>query len=243
MNSEGEQPKVEGVEPTPSEEAKLTPPQEKPTVGVTETEEFRHELDKALGKSTESLQRQATLSKQAEVAAKAETEKFKTESASRFAYIESLKREVDEALVDDPEKRQAYISRIASLEREQKIAERESASEAKLYQAELRVWQAGMGLKAQQLALEFPGIDPKWLIEGSATEEEMEVKALRWKSTKETKEPEKKDEEPKFDTGLSSGGSLSDDALIKKSASGVPLSDDEKIKVKQILDSLKGNLV
>jgi len=47
----------------------------------------------------------------------------------------------------------------------------------------------------------------------------------------------------KTDAGTTIGGSLSDDALIKKSASGAFLTADEKTKAKQILGNLKGKIV
>ena len=197
---------AERVEPTlETERVKPTEPSQEPTVGITETEEFRQELRKALGKSTESINRQLSLSQAETRKSRADVEMHKAQIAARDAQLQGLKREVEEALVDDPEKRQAYISRIASLEREQKIADKDAKAEKKLYEAELKMWQAGMGLKAQELANEVSGLDPKWLIEGCSTEAEMEVKALRFKLTKEPEkqEPEKKQ---KFDSGISSGG-------------------------------------
>ena len=114
-----------------------------------------------------------------------------------------MQREIDEALADDPERRKAYIDRIKALDREQKIAKKNAEAEDKLYQAEIRVWQAGMGLKAQELAREFPSLnlDLKELISTSATEVEMENKVLRLASKKETKE----EGTLKFESGISSG--------------------------------------
>jgi len=179
----------------------------------------QEELDTAVGKGRASTQSQLSLV-QAEVnKLKTEGVSAKAENAARLAQIQAMQKEVDEALVDDPERRKAYVSRIASLEREQKVSEREAAAEAKLYEGELKIWQAGMGLKAQQLATEFPGLSAAWLIETCQTEAEMEVKALRWKP-EVTPVIEKK--ESKFDTGLSSGGNdLSGLSPTKKIEAGL----------------------
>jgi len=202
---EGTKAQVEGAEPTQEEGVKPTEPKVEPTIEKT----FKTEADfqAAVSKGIESTTRQLSLSQAEAKKVKAEAEQHKIEITQRDTYIESLKKEVEEALEDDPDKRRAYISKIASLEREQKIAKREAEAENKLYQAELRVWQAGMGLKAQALVMEFPSLNlnVKELIETSATEEEMENKVLRLSSKKEpeAKEPEKT---PKFDPGTSSGG-------------------------------------
>ena len=63
------------------------------------------------------------------------------------------------------------------------------------------------------------------------TEEEMEVKALRFQLTKEP-EVEK---EPKFDSGISSGGGLSDEAFIARIGSGeIPLDNDAMARAKKL---------
>ena len=197
LDLEGATPQVEGEEPTP--------PKEEPTVKTYTEEEYRKSLDKALGKGLESTNRQLSLAKQEAQTAKAELGKYTAQIASYEAQIQEMQKEVEEVLTDDPDRRQAYTSRLANLERERKIAEKDAKAEQKLYDAELRVWQAGMGLKAQELKTEFPDLDldVKQLIANSVTEEEMENKVLRLASKQPAKEPEKT---PKFDSGISSGG-------------------------------------
>ncbi len=203
FNLQGVTPPVEGVAPTSKEKGvEPTTPKVEPTISITETDEFRHALDKALGKGLASTQSQLSLSQ-------SEARQFKAQLEARDAKIEAMQKEVDEVLVDDPEKRQAYISRIAGLEREQKIAERE-------YAVELAEHKQRMDAKANEV-MARTGIPVEQLL-GSISEEEMELRATRYErdELKKSKEPEK---EPKFESGVSSGGD----------ASWRNLSPDEKI--------------
>lgn len=216
MNSDLEQkePGAEQVPPTTEKEREEPTEQEvKSTVSkIEETPEFR----RALGKSTESLNKQLSLRDSETRAAKAEADRFKAESATRQAQIEVLQTEIEEALAEDPERRQAYISRIKGLERAQKIAEKEAKAEEKDYKAEVKLWQAAMGLKARELADEIPGLNVKELLETCKTEEEMEVKALRFRLAKGEEESKaEKVKTPKIDSGLSSGGVMGLTALAK----------------------------
>lgn len=214
---EGGTPAVEGVEPTQLEGTEPTTPKVEPTVSITETPEFRRELDRALGKGLASTQSQLSLAQAEARKAQAEVEMHKSQIAARDAQLQGLKREVEEALVDDPEKRQAYISRIAGLEREQKIAEREAKAEERYLAAEKLAIEVVMNRRIDELVSET-GISRSELL-GCATEAEAEVKALRFKMTKE---PEAKESEksPKFDSIVSSGGGMSDEAFITKLGSG-----------------------
>lgn len=220
---EGDKPKEEVVEPTPVKEGeKPTPKGEKPTVSITETPEFRKELDKALGKSTESLQRQATLAKQAENAAKAEVEQHKATVQALETDLQDVQKQLDELaerqFAEDPEAKRAFVDRRAIAEEKRKVAKAKAEAEQKLYDAEKLAWSVGMARKADEVVKET-GIDPKEL-EECQTEEEMEVKGLRFQITQKTgeKEPEKK---PKFDSTPGGGGgqdwrNLSADEKLKQ---------------------------
>ena len=194
---------LEGTIIPPEGTKEATQEKEMPTLKYSE-EDYERAVSKGVSKGLESTQRQLDL-RQGEVQKlTAEVERHKAEIVVRDARIQAMQKEVDEALADDPEKRDAYISRIKALEREQKLAEKDAEATDKLYKAEIRLWQAGMGLKAQELVREFPNLNLnlKELINTSATEEEMENKVLRLAS----KKPEKP---PKFETGVSSGRGVS----------------------------------
>ena len=198
-NLEGTENNIEGTKAT---EKGAPPTQEPKTPTLKYSEE---DFQRSVTKASESTQRQLDLTKAEAQTAKAELGKYTAQIASYEAQIQEMQKEVDEVLTDDPDRRKAYTSRLANLERERKIAEKDAKAEQKLYDAELRVWQAGMGLKAQELKTEFPDLDldVKQLIANSVTEEEMENKVLRLASKQPAKEPEKT---PKFDSGISSGG-------------------------------------
>lgn len=206
---EGEKTLQEGGESTPAKEEKEpTLEKEKPTVSITETPEFRKALDKALGKGLESTNRQLSLQRQAAEAAKAEAEEHKANVSAIEAELQDLQRQHDELVeqqfADDPEARRAYTDRRAIADERRKLAKKTAEVERKLYEAEKLAWSVSMARKADTLVKET-GIDPKEL-EDCQTEEEMEVKALRFKLTKE---PEKEaDKTPKFDSGVSSGGGM-----------------------------------
>ena len=209
-------PQAEVEDLTPPEEGeKQTKPKEEPTVGKSYTEEeFRHELDKALGKGLESINRQLSQRDKALAAKNAELEEVKKTSSRQLedlqADLEDMKTEHQQALkaLDDPDIKTAYTDRATLKKREREAARREKDAEDKLYKAELLVFQQGLEAKAKILN-EETGIPIKEL-DDCKTEDEMEVKALRYRLShpdeKKAKEPEEKEEEPpKFDSGASSG--------------------------------------
>ena len=207
-----EQQELEGTQSPPEGTPEPIQEKEKPTLKYSEGD-----FQRAVSKGLESTQKQLDLRQSEASKAKAEVEQHKAEIAARDAQIGAMQREVDEALADDPERREAYINRIAALDREQKIAKKNAEAEDKLYQAEIRLWQAGMGLKAQELDREFPhlNLNLKELISTSATEVEMENKVLRLASKKETREEE--GETLKFESGISSGrGEISEKERLKR---------------------------
>jgi len=201
---------VGGVtEPTPNEGAGSTQSEgEKPTVSITETPEFRRELDKALGKSTESINRQFNLQKKAADAAKADSEAAKASIRAAEAQIEELQKAHDElaaARFDDPDEKQRYLKFIndkrSIAEEKKQVAKERAEAENKLLEAEKLTWSVIMAKKSNELVKET-GIDSKEL-EDCQTEAEMEAKAYKYKLSA-VKEPEVTQ---KFDSGVSSGGS------------------------------------
>ena len=180
--------KVEGTQES-------TPPETKPT-------EKGEDFQRAVSKGLEKMQRQLDLQKAEANKYKAEATKHEAAQKHSQAYIESLKKEMEKlsSSIDDEDVRKAYVSSISSVEREMKIAEREADAESKLYEAEKLAWSARMSQKARELHDET-GIEVGEL-ENCQTEEEMEVKALRFSIAK----PQGEGKTPKFDSNLPTGG-------------------------------------
>jgi hypothetical protein len=181
---QGTETKVEGAD-------EATQPEEKAT-GKTYTEE---DFQRAVSKGLESMTKQLSLRDGEVKAAKAEAERLKADYEATTARLEILKKEAEEALVDDPEKREAYISRIKSLEREQEIASKNAEAERKLYEAEKLAWSGAMALKSIELKKKYQV--PQEVLDICLTEEDMEKVAKTFPEVGETKE------EPKFDTATS----------------------------------------
>jgi len=196
-----------------TEEVKQTEPKEEPTVEKTYTEkEFRHELDKALGKGLESINRQLSERDKAIAAKTTELEEFKKTSSRKLedlqADLEDMKSEHQDAIkaLDDPDIKATYADRVTLRKREREAARREKDAEEKLTKAETLVYKQGLEAKAKLLH-EETGIPVKDLGE-CQTEDEMEVKALRYRishPSEEKAEDEDEDKASKFDSGLSSG--------------------------------------
>ena len=194
---EGETPQVEGAKPTSEKEAEPTTPKAEPTIRTY----TQKELDEAVGKGRASTQSQLSLAKAGAIKAQAEAEEYKTNVQALETELQDLQRQHDDLaerqFADDPEARQAYVNRRAIADERRKIAKERADVERKLYDAEKLAWSVGMARKADALVKET-GIDASEL-ETCQTEEEMEVKALRFQLTRE---PEKT---LKFDSGVSSG--------------------------------------
>ena len=193
---------VEEAKPTSEEKgAEPTTSEAEPTIRTYD----QKELDEAVGKGLATTQSQLSLAQTAVKSAKADADAAKASEKALTAQIEVMQKEIDEALVDDPERRKVYISRIEGLEREQKVAKREAEAEAKVYAAELKEHDLAMALRAKEL-MEETGI-PLEQLEGSLTQEELEIRALRFKVAKKPEVESGK--EPQFDSGVSSGGGRS----------------------------------
>ena len=206
---------AEVAEPTQDIEGeKQTEQQDTSTVeDITKTEVFRKALDKALGKGLESINRQLSERDKSLTAKNAELEEAKKTSERQLedlqGELEDMRSEHQEALkaLDDDDVKKSYTDRGTLRKREREAARREKDAEDKLGKAEKLVYNQGLEAKAKVLH-EETGIPVKELNE-CQTEDEMEVKALRYRLThpeeKKAEEPKKEDESPKFDSGASSG--------------------------------------
>jgi len=218
-NLEEKDPKVEEIKPTSSKEvAKSTHPEVEPTVRTYDQKEF----DTAVGKGLASVNTQLSLQKQAAETAKAEVEAAKADVVAIEAELKALQGEHDELVgkqFTDPEERQTYFASLrdkrAFAEERSKLAKEKVDVEKKHYEAEKLAWSVAMARKADALVKET-GIDPTEL-EACQTEEEMEVKALRFKIGKE---PAGSENTPQFDSLISSGVGLDPSKM----------SPDEKLK-------------
>jgi len=148
-----------------------------------------------------------------------------------------------EAAKEDPDALKSVQERQRQRAKDAELARKTqelSARETKVAEAEKKESESTKERNAREIATRL-GVDSKLLVklakltDGSTEAIEAEAKILPTKG--EPKTP------LKTDAGTTTGGSLSDDALIKKSASGVQLNADEKVKVKQILGNLKGKIV
>jgi len=198
MNLEGVTPKVEGAVPTPKEVVEPTPLKETPTVRTF----TQAELDTAVGKGLSSVNTQLSVHKAATESAKAEVDAAKASMQAIEAELKDLQRQHDELVTkqfaDDPEARQAYIDKRAIAEERKKLAT-EIATTKKEKEVAAKDLMAALLLRKADALVRETGIELSEL-ENCHTEEAMEVKALRFKLTKE---PEKA---PKFDSGLGGGG-------------------------------------
>ena len=203
-------PEVEVENLTPKQEAeKPTEPKEKPTVEKTYTQ---RDFDKAVSKGLESITRQLSERDTAIAAKTAELEEFKKTSSRKLEdlqdSLEDMKSEHQDAIkaLDDPDIKTSYTDRVTLRKREREAARREKDAEDKLTKAETLVYKQGLEAKAKLLH-EETGIPVKDLGE-CQTEDEMEVKALRYRishPSEEKAEDEDEDKASKFDSGLSSG--------------------------------------
>ena len=219
-NLEGDKTPNEGEQPT--KEAAPTQEEEKPTVSVTETPEFRKALDEALGKGLASTNKQLSLQKAEADKHRAVAEQYKVEMEVLSTQIKDIQSDYDkmmeERLTDDPEARRAFLDRKAIAEEKRQLAKEKAEAKKAQYDAEMLAYAVRMGQRAQELQVEF-GIDIKDL-EECQTEEEMEVKALRFKLTQTPEKPEEPPPPVFAGPGSGKGGKdisqMTPDELLKK---------------------------
>ena len=203
-------PQAEGAEPTQEEGTTPTTPEGEPTVEKTYTQS---ELDKAIGKGLESTNKQLSLREKAIATLTAELDELKSTSTAKIedlqSNLEDIQDEHRDALkaVDDLDIKASYTDRTAMRKREREVARQEKIAEDKLKKAETLVYKQGLEAKAKLLH-EETGIPLKELDE-CKTDDEMEVKSLRYQLSHPNEKPQEK-EESKFDSGISSGGGEGD---------------------------------
>ncbi len=201
MTLEGKPP--EGAESTQIEGAKATQVEE-PT--LTDTPEFRKELDRALGKGLESTNRQLSLQKATADAAKAEAAKYKADREAFEASMRDTQSQLDDLVkkqfADDPEARQAYIDRRAIADDRRNLATEKAEAASKLLEAEKLAYEVVMNRKIDVMVKET-GISREDLIE-CQSEAEVGERALRYQVEQKPPQVEVK-ETPTFDSGASSG--------------------------------------
>ena len=197
--------------------------QEKPTAGKTYTEE---DFQRAVSKGLESIQRQLDLRN-------AETRKAESQLKSKEADLKAAQEdlaELKDLKLDDPEFRETYTSKKAIRDAQREVDRAKAELEDQRYEAEMQQWKVRMDAKAIELAKET-GIDINEFV-GCHTEEELEVKALRWeKANKPAKKEEVKP--PKFDTGISSGATITAHPSIEQLEKMTPKKYAEWYKARQ----------
>ena len=209
MTLEGKETQIEETTATSNEKGTETTQEEKtPTVGITETPEFRMALDKALGKSTASLQQQVTLSKQAAQAMEAEYKSLKATHSKTQEDIQYLEQKLaglaDERFAEDPEVARGFKNTLALELRERKAKAKEES--LNLIEAEQEGFRLAYTLGEKSLELKKKYQIPAGLLEVCTSVEQMETLAKAFPEAEEAeirKEPEKT---PKFETNVSSGG-------------------------------------
>jgi len=229
MNLEGDASKVEGAVPTSKEGVEPTPLKVEPTVRTYS----QAELDTAVGKGLSSVNTQLSVHKAAAETAKAEVDAAKASVQTIEVELQSLQRQYDELVTkqfaDDPEARQAYIDKRAIAEERKKLATEIATTKKEKEVAAKDLMAALLSRKADALVRET-GIELSEL-ENCQTEEAMEIKALRFKLTREpeVKEPEKA---PKFDSGLGggSGEDLSSLTPIERAGKELAIAKARQVK-------------
>jgi len=156
--------KEQGTETKVDEAEKATSPEGEPTVYKTYTK--------------------ATQAKAAEAEAKAN---------ALAAQVQLLRKEADELLADDPERRAAYTNRLKVLEKEQEVASKNARAEQKLLEAEKLAWSGAMALKSIELKKMYKV--PQEVLDTCITEEQMETIAKSF--------PKVEEKEPKLDSATS----------------------------------------
>jgi len=209
---EGAEVKVEGAE-------KPTELKAEPTVDITKTEGFRTELDKALGKGLESVNRQLSLQQAETKAAKAEAEMLKTAQQNYEEQLRELQVEAEKQFADDPEALKGYRNTKVIEMKEKRSSLKAAELERKEAELEGLRWAIEMHQEADRIQKERQV--PRDVLESCTSKEQMDKIAQSFPEIKPDggKEPDK----PKFDSLRPSGGedwhSLSSDEKIARGLS------------------------
>ena len=200
MENQGTDTKVEGAGQA-GKQAESTQSEEQPTGYKTE-EDFQ----RAVSKGLENIQRQLDLRKTEADKYKSEADQHKFKSEGMDRMVKSLERQIETITqaIDDPDVKSGILSKVQQDRREQQLLDLKAEAENKLYEAEKLAWSARMAQKADAIHRETD--IPISELEDCQTEEEMEVKGLRYKLAKAEEPKEPKEKTPKFAGGSGGGG-------------------------------------
>jgi len=233
-NLKGVTPAVEVTTPTPEVEVgKATQPEGEPTVGITETPEFRKELDRALGKGLESTNRQLSIQKATADAMKAEAEMLKATQAKYKEDIESMEREIEKLaearFMDDPDALKGYKNSRAIELKEKQVRLKEE--KLNLVEAEQEAFRYALRMNEKANDLQKKHNVPREVLEACTSEEQMEKIA---QSFPEIKPDDGKGEAvvqaTKFASGMSSSGNEGWRGLSPNEKILYALSHPQKVK-------------
>lgn len=204
---------TEVAEPTLSGEASPTELGLDPTVNITTTKEFREARDRAVGKSTASLQAQVTVAKMDIKAKQAEIDAVmaaKAKSDEDLSFMETkLNQLATEKFGDDDETLTGYKNKL-SLELEKRKLDAQ-AKHQQLIATEQDGFRLAYQLGESSIALKKKYHVPDGVLETCSTVEQMETIAKAFPSIEDVKQENK--EQPKFDSLAGDGGGGSAEKL------------------------------
>uniref|UniRef100_A0A6M3JYF1 Scaffolding protein n=1 Tax=viral metagenome TaxID=1070528 RepID=A0A6M3JYF1_9ZZZZ len=206
-----------------------------PTVGdITKTKEFKEALDKALGKSTSSLQTQVTLAKDAAKKAEIERDNIKSSLTHKDSDIEFLTNKLNqvasEKFGDDEEVLKGFKNSLSHELRERQLNSRKEQLDR--IEAEQEGFRTAyqLGQKALELRREYQVPDD--ILEMCTSVEQMEKIAVSFPKSEGTRGGGQK-----FDSTISQGGEMSDDAFEKAWGDGsLPNTSENYKRAKALLD-------
>ena len=207
---------TEGVESTQAEGAKSTESEEKSTVSLKDTPEFKAALDKAVGKGVSSIQSQLSISKAEAEAAKADVEVSKSLQEDYERRVTELE---EEKFAGDEEALKGYRNTRRQDLRGKKQDLRDAEQNKREAEQDGLRWAITMNNKANELQGQYQV--PREALELCTSEEQMEKIAKAFPEVGK-KEPDK--ETPKF-AGAGGGGvgadlnKLSSTELIQRGVS------------------------
>jgi len=199
MTVEGTDQKAKVEETTQVEEKNPTESEEKSTVPITETPEFRTALDKALGKGLESTNRQLSAAQAEANQAKATVELNK----SLMEDYEKRMTELEEAkFADDPEALNGFRDSKKLELRNKKADLRDAEQDTRQAELDALRWAITMHDKATELQKQYEV--PMSALELCTSEEQMVKIAEAFPKVGE-KKPSKEVEDDHFDSGGTGG--------------------------------------
>ncbi len=225
--------KVEGATPTVEGEKPATSVV-KPAVSITETEEFKKAVSKAVSKGLESVDKQLSIRVAESKTAKAEAEMLKSTMAKYEADLKELQDERDrlaeERFAEDPTALKGYKDSRAIATREKKAQLREEQLRLKEAELEGLRWAIEMHKEADEIQKQYKV--PREVLEVCSSKEQMSAIAKAFPEVEKVEE-KKEEKTPKFDSGVSSGsgGKLTPEMVAK-------MSPDERFQRRKEIDNM-----